>query len=387
MLATQAAAGRFIGGWFSLRFVGRSRAILSPQRSDMTCMMEITGLRTLSSTKTLQLMLETLARSFGGITHWAMSADTRYEDVARGYPRLDTWLRVRQQLTNGGTVATFDSPFTDRCGLSNAGVAPGAAPKVLLRRTGDGAIFVVYGGAKFHVPDPATLARLYPAATITDAQDGEVEHIADVPGDGTLLHEESTGKVFVIMGGAKFHVPDPTTLARVFPGFLLRPLWAGALDAIPDVPVDATLLREESGPISVILGGALFTLPDPKLELPAPSAAAPAIVNSMLGRYVSMRGPVRRLWDGALGSIGLIPVDGSTFREESSDVLYMIAGGRKDVWTPPPGRGPHRPPKRVYVVWDGALDQIPSVPLVRVSRPVGELHLAPPIVGGPRRPG
>ena len=45
--------GRFLGGWFSLRFVGRSRAILSPQRTTKTCMIEFVGLRTLSGTKPL----------------------------------------------------------------------------------------------------------------------------------------------------------------------------------------------------------------------------------------------------------------------------------------------------------------------------------------------
>ena len=61
-----------------------------------------------------------------------------------------------------------------------------------------------------------------------------------------MLHEETTGKVFVIFGGAKFHVPDWPTLNRLFPGFLLRPLWGGALDKIPDRPADGTLLREEN---------------------------------------------------------------------------------------------------------------------------------------------
>ena len=116
---------------------------------------------------------------------------------------------------------------------------------------------------QFHIPDPDTLGRLFGGVPIRDADAGELEHTGVVPGDGTLFHEESTGKVYVIAGGAKFHVPDPETLNLVFPGFVLRAVWSGALDHVPDRPVDGTFLRERNGTVSVILGGARFAMPDP----------------------------------------------------------------------------------------------------------------------------
>jgi FAD binding domain/Abnormal spindle-like microcephaly-assoc'd, ASPM-SPD-2-Hydin len=110
--------GNILAGWFSLRFVGRSRAALSPQRSAMTCMVEFAGIRGLACTKVLLDQLEALARAYKGIQHWGMFEDLRSSDVDAAYPRLDTWLRVRQELTKGGTVHTFDNEFTDRCGLT-----------------------------------------------------------------------------------------------------------------------------------------------------------------------------------------------------------------------------------------------------------------------------
>jgi hypothetical protein len=53
--------GMVLGGWFSLRFVGPSRAILSPEQSARTCMIEIVGLRAMNSTAPLLGALETLA--------------------------------------------------------------------------------------------------------------------------------------------------------------------------------------------------------------------------------------------------------------------------------------------------------------------------------------
>jgi hypothetical protein len=123
MLKDEAAMGRFLGGWFSLRFVSRSRAILSPQRSAMTCMIEFVGLRTLSSTQPLLRNLEALGRSFGGIQHWGMFDDLRASDVAGAYPRLNTWRQIRWDLTNGGTVRAFDNDFTHRCGLEDPPLA------------------------------------------------------------------------------------------------------------------------------------------------------------------------------------------------------------------------------------------------------------------------
>jgi FAD binding domain/FG-GAP-like repeat/FG-GAP repeat len=114
-------------GWISLRFQGQSRAYLSAHhQSSRTCTLEFAAI--LSSpfyqgnwpdTPTLLARIEAKAREFGGIQHWGMNDALDRVAVERAYPRLDTWRRVRWELTKGGTISTFDADFTRRCGLSD----------------------------------------------------------------------------------------------------------------------------------------------------------------------------------------------------------------------------------------------------------------------------
>jgi hypothetical protein len=118
ILDQQLAKGFALGGYMALRFVGPSRAYLSPHRSARTCTVEVTGLRTLKGTKTILDLLESAARDHGGIPHWGMCSNLTAADVARAYPNLSTWLLTRWSITKGGTLTTFDSDFSLRCGLS-----------------------------------------------------------------------------------------------------------------------------------------------------------------------------------------------------------------------------------------------------------------------------
>jgi hypothetical protein len=195
--------------------------------------------------------------------------------------------------------------------------------------------YVIYGGAKFWIPSPDVFNTLgFSPSKVRSVGDGSMAYIADVPGDGTLLRE-TNGAIWVVYGGAKFHVPDPATLNAVFPQVTVHQLWDGALNNIPGFPVDGTLLRETNDAIWVVYGGAKFHVPDP------------ATLNSLFART-----PVHQLWNGALVDIGNTPADGSLFREQSSQQVYVIAGGRK---VPAPA-GTHG---SVNILWDGALANIP----------------------------
>jgi hypothetical protein len=115
-------------GWISLRFQGQSRAYLSPQHmSRRTCTVEFAAAFRIPGpagvdwpdTPILLARIEGKAREHGAIQHWGLNNTLNGLDVARAYPRLDTWRRVRWELTRGGTLTTFDSDFTRRCGLSD----------------------------------------------------------------------------------------------------------------------------------------------------------------------------------------------------------------------------------------------------------------------------
>jgi hypothetical protein len=120
-------------GWISVRFQGGSRAYLSPMHSrdvvqHRSVTIEFAALWRIDSlgqhvnwpeTSDLIDRIEVKVREFGGALHWGLNDSINALDVIRAYPRLDTWRRVRWQLTKGGTLRTFDSDFTRRCGLSD----------------------------------------------------------------------------------------------------------------------------------------------------------------------------------------------------------------------------------------------------------------------------
>jgi hypothetical protein len=55
--------------------------------------------------------------------------------------------------------------------------------------------------------------------------------------DGSLRREEN-GAVWVIFGAARSHVPDPDTLNRLYAGEPISPVPTGGVNGISTVPVD-----------------------------------------------------------------------------------------------------------------------------------------------------
>jgi hypothetical protein len=148
-------------GWISLRFQGRSRAYLSPHNGfARTCTVEFAAAWRMPDlpgtdwpdTPILLARIEDEARKFGGIQHWGMNDKMDASDVARAYPRLDTWRRIRWALTSGGTLKTFDSDFTHRCGLSDP---PSTGPSygTFLLQTGTPLAQAEDGRGDFHLGD------------------------------------------------------------------------------------------------------------------------------------------------------------------------------------------------------------------------------------------
>jgi hypothetical protein len=208
-----------------------------------------------------------------------------------------------------------------------------------------GAIWVIAGGARFHVPDPATLARLFPGARLFFARGQVLGTLPNLsPADQTLLREEN-GSIWVVAGGAKFHVPDNPTLDRLYPGRTAFQLWDGAPDQIPNVPVDDTLIREDNGAIWFVAGQARFHVPDM------------ATYNRLFGGR-----ELFQLWDGAPDRIPTVPVDDTLFREESG-AIWIIVGQAKFHVPDPTTLNRLFPDHGYFQLWDGATDQIPNIPV------------------------
>ena len=114
----------------------------------------------------------------------------------------------------------------------------------LIRELTDGRVHVTYGGAKFYIPDPPTLHRLFGSnPTIATVPDGALAQVPLVPRDGTLIRELDD-RIHVVYGGAKFYIPDPPTFQLFFGDRPVVTVPNGALAQVPLVPRDGTLIRE-----------------------------------------------------------------------------------------------------------------------------------------------
>ena len=126
-------------------------------------------------------------------------------------------------------------------------------------------IFVMFGGAKFHIPSPTVFEAMgFDWANVQTVSDNAAMAVPDVPRDGTLLRE-SSGAIYVMFGGAKFHIPNMNEFNALFSPANVRQLWDGALTSIPNVPRDGTLLTERTspGPVFVFKGGSKFHISSP----------------------------------------------------------------------------------------------------------------------------
>jgi predicted acylesterase/phospholipase RssA len=183
----------------------------------------------------------------------------------------DRWIREWEAHTWSPTMSTPWESWNASVRRSQeieAEAPPLGADGTLLREPNRDAIFVVYGGAKFYLVSPAIFEAMgfsYDAVKIVP--DGALVYDATLPRDGTLLRNRDDAPVYVTYGGAKFHIPDPATFDRL--GFAwndVRSCPDGSLGSIASVPVDGTLLKEEhNDAIFVVFGGAKFYLIGPDM--------------------------------------------------------------------------------------------------------------------------
>jgi microsomal dipeptidase-like Zn-dependent dipeptidase len=96
-----------------------------------------------------------------------------------------------------------------------------------LLRDAAGTVFVIYGGAQFGIPTPEIFNRHFDPAMIRQLWDGALDGIPTIPRDGTLLREEGSDQVYLIQGGAKALVTSPPSPNGVCV------LWNRALAEIP----------------------------------------------------------------------------------------------------------------------------------------------------------
>ncbi len=67
-----------------------------------------------------------------------------------------------------------------------------------------------------------------------------------IPADFTLVREWNRPEVYVVYGGAKFWIPDPPTLTDLgFDWSMVRVIPAGGTSKLLTIPIDGTLIMEQ----------------------------------------------------------------------------------------------------------------------------------------------
>ncbi len=207
------------------------------------------------------------------------------------------------------------------CGADTC--ARAVADWCLFRATPSGRSFVLFGGAKFQFPDSATLSATYPGRPVWTVSDTYANSLPNVPRNGTLLRDESDGRIYVILGGARFHIPDETTLRTVYcPPYPVischGKLWHAAIATIPVTPANRTLVRDVSdGGIYVILGGGKFRVPDV------------ATLRNFYCPSFPEGDCYTNLWHAAIVEIPNSPRDGILLRDTSDSRTYVVFGGAR----------------------------------------------------------
>jgi hypothetical protein len=73
--------------------------------------------------------------------------------------------------------------------------------------------------------------------------------LPSTPADGTLLREWDRPEVFVFFGGAKFWIPNPATLLALgYDWSQVRVIPPGGTAQLRTMPIDGTLLQEQHDP-------------------------------------------------------------------------------------------------------------------------------------------
>jgi hypothetical protein len=70
-----------------------------------------------------------------------------------------------------------------------------------------------------------------------------------IPADFTLVREWNRPEVYVVFGGAKFRIPDPPTLVALgFDWSMVRVIPAGGTSKLLTIPIERTLIKEQHDP-------------------------------------------------------------------------------------------------------------------------------------------
>jgi hypothetical protein len=102
------------------------------------------------------------------------------------------------------------------------------------RESSDPRVYVIYGGAKIHIPDPATLFRLFGGwGVVQVVPDGTLAVVPTVPRNNTVLKEWDDAYIWTIDNGQKRHITAPHLIPNFGGWEAVKVVPDGAMNAFP----------------------------------------------------------------------------------------------------------------------------------------------------------
>jgi hypothetical protein len=164
-----------------------------------------------------------------------------FGEFVRANGQAQVWL-----MTDGERFPVASPQELFQLGGSFAGVRQrGAFPGGPVSWPRDGAIlkelsapevYIIQGGARFHIPDPTAMEAFGGFGIVHLVPDGTLGQFQRLPKEGTLIREISDTKVYLIENGRKRWVTTPADLDHLGGSPTVRIVPDGALAAIPDGP-------------------------------------------------------------------------------------------------------------------------------------------------------
>jgi hypothetical protein len=120
-------AGDAVAGYVSLRFTGRTGALIGPEAFAATCSIECSGLADVDGSNQFVEFAEALARdpNIKGILHWGQRNESNQQEIelrfgdtpANPTGPLHQWRAALAAFTENGRLGRFTSAFTRKTGL------------------------------------------------------------------------------------------------------------------------------------------------------------------------------------------------------------------------------------------------------------------------------
>lgn len=187
------------------------------------------------------------------------------------------------------------------------------ADNCVVRETSSSSVYLLEAGAKFLVPDVATLSSIGISDDVKVVPDGFLSLFPNVPRDGTLLAADDWPNVYLVSSGARFQISSPADLSAMgLDPAAIHKIPAAALGQVPP-PAQYSRLQESNNPQQYAMIGAT--------RMPLDAAQLAALVATDPGKVLYV------VPNGALKAIPLAapPVRGDVNCDGAVDTLDALA--------------------------------------------------------------